>query len=245
MEFRIARTKDELEQAYSLVYREYLRQGYVRPSSGKIKVSWYNALPGAATFIGITPEGVVVETATIVPDIASLGLPAQEICADPIDSLRKSGMRMCEVVMLASSTGKPQLLMSLFQLLLEYARDHLECDGMCIAVHPRRKYLFAHLLFRVLCPVFPYEDANGAPAIVQYVDIHALPEGFSKPGKERLYDFFVRNRADLEVLEGGVRYNDALAKYFLTEKSNAWQRASDAQKKYLKAHYPAVEITRD
>jgi hypothetical protein len=77
IEYRVARTREELEKAYSLVYKEYLRRGYVKQNASGLRISIYNALPQTTTFISII-EKEIIATATVIPD-SYLGLPMDEI----------------------------------------------------------------------------------------------------------------------------------------------------------------------
>ena len=93
IEVRVARDTDELEEAFALVYREYLRKGYTDKNSSGLRLSLHNALPDATTFIALSEKNVIIATATIVPD-SFLGLPMDSIYYDELNRLRRIGARL-------------------------------------------------------------------------------------------------------------------------------------------------------
>jgi hypothetical protein len=97
--FSLAQTTDELFQAYSLVYRNYLRAEYIDPHASEMRYSSHNALPQTVTLVAKLRSSVVT-TASIVFD-SPLGLPMDSIYHDELEQLRRERARLCEVTMLA------------------------------------------------------------------------------------------------------------------------------------------------
>jgi len=64
VDYRVARNRQELEAAYGLVYKEYLKRGYIKPDGERIKLSIFNALPQTTTFVAILDRQIVA-TATV------------------------------------------------------------------------------------------------------------------------------------------------------------------------------------
>ena len=87
IEYRVARTSKEIEKAYYLVYKEYLKRGYVNESKSEIRASIYNILPQTTTFVSAVGEEVLA-TATAIPD-SPLGLPMDDLYYDKLAPLSR------------------------------------------------------------------------------------------------------------------------------------------------------------
>ena len=247
---RVARSREELEKAFALVYREYLRKGYTDANPSGLRYSLYNALPEAATFIALSASDEVVATATIVPD-SFLGLPIDCIFQEELNRLRKSGASLCEVTMLAVNTdffkqaprglnmGRRMFMFHFFKVLLDYSHVFKKHDYMCIAVNPRHSRLFNELLFRNLGPVKLYPDVNYAPAVSKFVNMHFVKKGFNKPGKERLYDVFVRQASQEESFLDRARLSSRDLHYFFVEESNIFKAAPQHYLEFIQRCYPS------
>lgn len=248
--YRVARTREEIEQAYALVYKEYLKKGYTKENCSGLRFSIYNALPLTATFIASTDTGHIDVTATVIPDSA-LGLPMDELYQKELSILRAQGRKLCEISMLASNNQlfshaplssplkKLFPLFILFKALLDYAKDILRSDIMCITINPKYKVAFNLLEFKDLSGIKSYSDVNGAPAIGQYVDMHTLARDFSVPGKEKLYEIFITHITDHSQFEKKIYFNQDDLRYFFLEKSVIFKTASQAQREYIKRCYGA------
>jgi hypothetical protein len=147
---RPAASRDEFEQAFALVYQNYLRRGYVSPSSSQIRLSKFNIVPETATFVGVL-NGQVIATVSLVPD-SMLGLPMDDIYADRLRPLRDTGRRLTEVTMLADRRLEINrtlpMLLSLMKLVFDYARTQLMADDICITINPRHEAFYRrYMLF--------------------------------------------------------------------------------------------------
>lgn len=251
IEYRVARTKEELEKAYSLVYREYIKKAYMNENCSGLRFSIYNALPLTTTFVAITESGDIIATATVIPD-SPLGLPMDEICEKELSGFRTQGRKLCEISMLASDTEflkhaplslplrKIFPLFLLFKALLDYARESLSLDIMCITINPKYKTIFNFLAFRDMGGIKPYPEVNGAPALGLYVDMHTLSQDLSAPGKEKLYDIFILNKTNPACFAQKMFLALEDIKYFFLEKSSIFTSLPCAQREYIKHCYPAL-----
>ena len=102
IECRVVRTREEMQDAYSLVYKEYFKRGYMQENPSKMRISLYNIIPHTTTFIGIVGRGII-STATVIQD-SPLGLPMDEIYSEELSRFRRENKKICEVSMLASDT---------------------------------------------------------------------------------------------------------------------------------------------
>ena len=92
IDYRAARSKEELQKAYSLVYKEYLKRKYVTENQSGLRISIHNALPETTTFVGIA-DSEVLATATVIVD-SPLGLPMDKIYSDDLKKIRKKGKKI-------------------------------------------------------------------------------------------------------------------------------------------------------
>lgn len=249
MEFRVARTREELEAAFSLVHREYCKRGYVEDGESNLRVILHNALPQTATFVALG-DGRVQGTATVVPD-SPLGLPMDECYRVEMTGLRNQG-KVCEIVMLALETRqnpeRPErrsapAVFHLFKVLVDYAKFVLAADFICVAVNPRHEAAFDHFHFQSLGGLKTYRSVNGAPALAKYLELASLKNGTrptegenrdavfgGKPTEGSAYaDKFTLTKKDLD--------------YFFRDRSDVFSTASSECLDYIASCYDGSEDT--
>ncbi|HSV42956.1 MAG TPA: hypothetical protein VLJ10_00230 [Candidatus Bathyarchaeia archaeon] len=250
VKYRVARTRSELEQAYRLVYLEYLNQGYVSPSSSGLRMSIHNALPGTTTFVAVVDEAVTA-TATVIPD-SPLGFPMDELYAEELRSLRDRGARLCEVSMLASSMDlfsdrvplmlnakKMFLVFFLFRHIFDYVKLLLDVDYICITVNPKHANTYDTLLFQDLGGGLKfYGKVNGAPAVAKYLDVKSVDRQCVAAGRKSIHKMFLAGQTDPETFSAKINFTPEDLRYFFVEKVNAFQSATAAQMAYLRQCYP-------
>jgi hypothetical protein len=249
IEYRVARSRKELEKAFALVYKEYRKREYTDDIPSRMRLSIHNALPQTTTFIGITEYNDIVATATIIPD-SPLGLPMDDVYGEELQKLRDAGKGICEISMLASDSelvqGAPLsvllkhqiFILSLFKVLLDYVRDMLKLDYICIPVNPRYSLFFEMILFKDLGGgLKSYPTVNGAPAIAKYLDVHTVAKEFSVPGNEGLYDIFVARQTDEARFAQKKELTSEDLSYFFLEKSKVFEKAPETQIEYIKDCY--------
>ncbi|HAH21458.1 MAG: hypothetical protein A2Y00_03700 [Omnitrophica WOR_2 bacterium GWF2_43_52] len=250
--YRVARTREEIEQAYALVYKEYLKKGYTKKNNSGLRFSIYNALPLTTTFIAATNTNHIAATATVISD-SPIGLPMDELYQKELSTFRGQGKKLCEISMLAtdntllrheplaSPLKKLLPLFILFKTLLDYTQDILKSDIMYITIHPKYKTAFNLLAFKDLSGVKSYQEVNGAPAIGQYVDFPTMAQELRKPGKEKLYAIFIINKTDHSKFENKLAFSLEDLRYFFSEKSDIFKTAPQAHKEYIERCYSTGE----
>ncbi len=250
IEYRVARTREELEKAFTLVYREYLKRGYITKESGTpFKISIYNALPDTTTFVAIAGNEILA-TATVIPD-SPLGLPMDELYNEELKPFREKNKKICEISMLASNTDlfeggislmlnakKMFLIFNLFKLIFDYARNVLKLDMMCITINPKHKLTYDFLLFKDLGGLKTYKSVNDAPAIAKYLDLHTVEEECRKENKTGLYKMFFSRTISGEQLSNKARLTPDDLKYFFMNKTKIFLHSSPQQLEYIKKCYP-------
>ena len=86
--YQITKKRNELEQGFSLVYKEYVKRRYIpKHYKSKIRLSLYNALPSTTTFVAKKGKKVIA-TATLIPD-SPMGLPMDKIYKKECDAFDK------------------------------------------------------------------------------------------------------------------------------------------------------------
>lgn len=254
IEYRVARSRDELEKAYALVYGEYVKRGYCKESDSRLKLSIYNALPETASFVTIL-ENEIFATATLIPD-SPLGLPMDEIYREELSVLRANGKKICEISMLSSDTelfknGVSMLLNSkkmffifnLFKLIFDYAYRHLGLDYICITINPKHSLTYDFLLFKDLGGLKTYDSANGAPAIAKCVEFASLEGECKQKNKEGLYKMFFEKSTPPVSLAGKAALGARDLQYFFIEKTDIFSNAAALEIEYLKKCYPAFDFS--
>jgi hypothetical protein len=254
IDYRVARTSQELEAAYGLVYQEYLKRRYINESSSRIKCSVFNLVPEAATFVAVLDK-TVLATASIIPD-SPLGLPLDSIYAQETTELfRTKGKKICEISMLASDTTlfsnevslmlnskKMFLVFYLFKAVFDYGTRVLGVDNICITINPKHALIYDFLMFRDFGRLKTYDSVNGAPAIAKYLNVREVERECELKEKEGLLKMFFQRKTDPEKLSGKVSFTPEQIRYFFAEKTDVLARATPAQKQYLKSIYPRYDF---
>ena len=94
---KIAHRKEELEQAFHLLYESYCHMGYMTPNEAELRVTKYHALPSTTTIVAMIGDEVV-GTVSLIRD-GNYGFPSD--CLVDKDELRANKLRLVEVSSLA------------------------------------------------------------------------------------------------------------------------------------------------
>ncbi|MFH1771804.1 MAG: hypothetical protein ABH872_03215 [Candidatus Omnitrophota bacterium] len=242
--YHIARNKDELEQSFSLVYKEYASRGYIpKYYKSKLKLSIFNALPDTATFVA-KQGNKVVATVTLIPD-SGLGIPMDKIFKKEVDGLRKKHRKVSEVSQLSIDAklfpkgwfsmfnfNKLMFVFKLFKLVFDYASNVSKIDELCIAVNPKHQYLYKFLYFEPMGKLKYYGSVNKAPALAFHL---TLDKKLREKGKSRkaLYNLFFAKKSDLTVFKNKYTLSKSGLKYFFEEKSDIFKKATKKQLSYI------------
>ncbi len=188
----------DVQGAFALLYRNYLRRGLIGPDPVGLRFTVHNLLPESATFAAKIP-GRVVATFSVIPDTAPLGLPMEALYASELARLRSQGRRPAEVSGLAVDPAfRPislLLILNLVRMLYAYARATKVTD-LVVACHPRHARLYERLfLFEPFGPLRTYRAVNDAPAVALRLDLsHVQDRYLCAYGDASLYRFFFVDR---------------------------------------------------
>jgi len=255
IEYRVARSRDELAQAFHLVYEEYLKQGYIHEHPSKMRLSLHNLVPETTTFIAKV-DSTVVATATVIPD-SPLGLPMDELYREELAGLRDSGERLCEVSMLAHSSDllsdkvplmfnakKMFLIFFLFKHVFDYAVQEEALDYICITVNPKHSAIYDSLLFKNLDDqVKYYGKVNGAPAIAKVLNLSTIEQESALSKRHNMHKMFFSGRTDPRRFDEKFRFGIDDIKYFFVDQVNAFENASKDEVRYIMDAYPEYDLS--
>ncbi len=249
--YSVVRKKNELKQAFSLVYKEYASRGYIpKHYKSTLRLSLFNSLPTSTTFVA-KEAGKVVATVTLIPD-SPLGLPMDKIYKKELDILRKKGKRISEVSQLSIDSrlfpkgwfsmfnfNKLIFVFKLFKLVLDYGIYKDELDEFCIAVNPRHQYLYKFIGFEELAGLRYYGSVNKAPAIAKHLELEGLDEKMKKKGA--LYKIFYGKKTNSSAFKDKYTLNALDLEYFFLKKSDILKKATSRQLKYIHSCYPGPQ----
>jgi hypothetical protein len=146
IEIRRATYLEDFLGAYSLVYRTFVREGYINERRVGLRLRIFEALPEMATFIA-TADGHLAAVMSVVADSPDLGLPSDHCFKPELDELRRQGRKVCEITNLAvderyrNSTTFPELTRVVFAQALAEG-----CDDVFIAISPGHARFFEEVL---------------------------------------------------------------------------------------------------
>ena len=245
---KFAETRDELEQTFSLAYREYSKSGYIsEPKPSKLLFSIYNIHPETVVFIAKSYL-TVISTLTLIFDSELFGLPMDVIYREELDALRSQKRKVAELSALVTPKEArwKNIFMQLCQVMYHYT-FYKEVDDLCITVNPKHVRFYKTIfLFEDLGPERYYPKVN-APAVALRLNMDTvekkLKDAYNALDFEcNLYTYF-HKIAGKEKSEGdstGLTKERPLdiktARYFLS-KEDVLKGISPAQREYIESVY--------
>jgi hypothetical protein len=172
IQYKIASTRREREDAFRLVYDAYLRTGLGEPNRHRIRVTPYQLLSSTDIFVALL-RGEVISTVSLVGD-SPTGLPMESIYRDVVASRRAQGMRLAEVTCLADRRRDFHRFLPVFlelsRILVHTAR-YRAIDELLVTVHPRHSGFYEkRLAFRQVGERKCYPSVCGRPAVALSLD---------------------------------------------------------------------------
>lgn len=241
-----AETQDELEQAFSLVYKEYLELGYIQePNPSHMFFNIHNLLPNSATSV-MKYGREVLSTISIVIDNKHFGLPLDALYHLELSRLRRQGRRLCEVCALATSQKARwgNMFMPLFRLVFWHAVNN-NMDDICIMVNPKHVPFYkAIIVFEDLGPEKLYPRV-GAPAVALRINLDVYKEKLREAyrrfePKNSLYSFVyecrstsLKNQKSMLGLKEHKPIDAHIAQHFLVKEKNILKKLSLSQRDYM------------
>ena len=234
---RPCKTLEDLEAAYKLVYREYIRRGYCAPNPAEIHYSFYCTLPKTRTFI-LERRGVVVATISFLPD-SPCGLPMDSSFSNHISPFRDSGRKLSEVGLLSldsqvfsprqfslADTEKLSALFRIIRIMFDHARA-VDTDDLVIVVNPKNTVIYDYLKFDRLGEQDTYGGANGAQAVALRMDFKAI--------LPKLHAFFHQTYNTFSI-ERYFDWDKKTIHEFLFRKRPLWQKLPPSMQERIQSY---------
>lgn len=196
--FKEAETESELKQSSILLYKAYLKKGYIK--TGQEVASRYETGPNRRTFVAKDGD-MVLMTLTLIMD-SPLGLPMDNIYRPEVNTLRLKGRKIAELSGLAGHEtlrGKGMFIfLGLTRLIYSYA-EQIGIDDICIAINPRHSSFYENvLLFEYLGGERPYPSVCNFAACGKRLNMHNCKRRL-RGTNPRLYHFFFGNGSRREI----------------------------------------------
>ena len=198
---KFVENRDEFSQAFHIVYKEYLKSGFIpEPKDTEMLYNIYHLLPEATVFVAKSYL-TVVSTLTQIFDSDLFGLPMDSLYRKELDSLREEDRKIAELTSLATqkSFRWKNLFMYLCNVMLWHAMYH-GINDLCITVNPKHVRFYKTIfLFEQFGPEKHYPKVN-APAVPLRLNM----DNIGKKAKDtygavdfecNLYDYFFRIRS--------------------------------------------------
>lgn len=204
IDFKLAETRSEREQAFRVLHDAYVHRGILDPTPDGLRVSAFSTLPTTTVFIGVR-QGQVLSTMSLIED-SPLGLPMEELYGPEVRRLRSERHRIAEVGALAIAHDERHrgLNLMMYNLMFRWAHYYRGIDHLVIAVNPRAADFYSTvILFESLGDFRSYTALRGAPAVALELNLRTVISRLrrtydsAKPAAERphpadnLYRFFL------------------------------------------------------
>jgi hypothetical protein len=246
IEFRVVRDLHEFNEAMRLVYREYVKRGYMKSNAAQAKHMIFQALPTTTTFIAKHYKTGIIGTITLVED-SPLGLPMDEIYKAEVDRLRKQQLHVAEASLLALDTSlfgkgvftlfhakKLLLTLRLFKTMFDYLRGCTRCDELVACFNPKHEVLYDFLQLKPLGELKYYSGANGNPAIARHMNIK---ETERKALGHPAYNLFF-GRSSKNASADRLHFSPEALQWIFYETAPLLQSASPTELSYIRDCYP-------
>ncbi len=195
IELSIARSKADLEEAFSLVYASYVRAGLQQPNDIGLRLVRYHLLTSTEVMVARL-HGTTISTASLIVD-SELGLPAESMYHEEIEAVRRRGLKLAEVGCLADRRESPARFIQMFRqlaTLIAQAARVRGCHGLIAATHPRHaRFYIRQLGFKRIGEIRDCPYVQGNPAVPMLLDFHAIR------GTDLHRHLFAENYSDAEL----------------------------------------------
>jgi hypothetical protein len=229
--YRLATSKEELEQAFQLVWRAYVRVGLEKYGRQGVRVTKYHLLPDTKVFVAVSSTSgqrdKIIGTVSIVPD-GVLGLPAEEVAREELVRLRREGKRAAECVALACDDEGTQqrVILKLFRLAFEYCRRHHYSTILASLTERHIGFYRRFVGFQPLGELKPYTMGNGTPVQAHLIHVSEasaviMGRAAAMERDPEWYSFWQNEAgAVLSEAEAARPWDEKLIRYFAKRSSN-------------------------
>ncbi|XZE54265.1 N-acyl amino acid synthase FeeM domain-containing protein [Planctomycetaceae bacterium SH139] len=164
---RLARSRDDLSDAFRLVFESYYNAGLERSNATRIRLTPHHLLPTSEVLIA-EHGSTITSTLSMFGD-GYLGLPMESMYGQQVKLLRNQGLRLAEIGSLADRRDSPERFINTFvkmgRLLAQVAHAR-GIDAIVAAVHPRHARIYKRIMgFSQIGDEASCPYANGNPAV--------------------------------------------------------------------------------
>lgn len=204
--FEIAKTQEDLDQAFHILHEAYVKEGFSKPHASRRRITDYHALPSTTTLVA-KHQGQVIATISVIRD-GPFGLPTDQVM--DLSRFREKGERLGEVSSLAirpDFRGRSgEVMFYLFKYMVHYSLDYFGLDRFVIVVNPERITLYESVLcFEPLhrSALKHYAFANDAPAVAATLELRRAAEIWhaayaDRPAHKSIYQLFFGGFSEAE-----------------------------------------------
>jgi hypothetical protein len=229
LQLSIARTVDDVIEAWQLVYFAYRRAKLI--DANPFRLHTPPQAIGSSTLVLIGRLGYMAAN-TISGYVDRTGsLPLDTVYADELGTLRKQGRRLMEIGLFADRRDHVQRsakgLLDLMRFMFFFAK-HGGVDDVVIGIHPSHAAFYQRMFaFQPTGQIRKYPVVNNAPVRLLRVDMHAimkidpLPRGLAFFASHQLPSIAFKDRY---LFDDPALRNSPIVKY-LAYKNHA-QRAA-------------------
>ncbi|NUM59194.1 MAG: hypothetical protein HUU56_11210 [Bdellovibrionaceae bacterium] len=196
IEIRVAKSQNEINQAFRLLHESYVSNGLMDSKEHELRITKYHCLPTSLIIVALQ-DGKVIGTVTHVLD-SQLGLPSDS--AIDLSEMRKKGNRIAEVSSLAVRKGfrrSHALLFALTRYMFHYAHKIAGVDYWIIGVRDNVASYYEAIFFfkRFKTKKIAHGFVKDSPSYFLYMSLGDSEEKFlrcynSKPLNKNLYHFY-------------------------------------------------------
>lgn len=246
--YRLARSKNELEQAFELVWNAYVRVGLEKSNGHGIRLTKYHLLPDAKVFVAIArspgEQDKVIGTITVVPD-GVFGVPAEEVADTEITGLRRHGKRFAEFVALAANEEgtRQRVVLKLARLASEYCRLNGYATILASLTERHIGFYRKFLSFQPLGELKPYKMGNGTPVQVHCIHLDSASSLLDRRAaaleSDPNWSQFCQNEAStvLSEAERARPWDVELIRYFCRRSRDFAKQLNSHTKQALQSEY--------
>lgn len=201
---RLAHSREEIQQANQLVFRNYVERGFWQDDPAVIEQNRYLHLPARRVLLAME-HSAILATMSIILD-SQAGLPADGFHPTTTAALRRDGERLAELSALAVDRDRvrPRHLVDfLFAFAFQYGYFYADLDRFAMVCHPKHARFHAHRYgFEPIDSAAVYEYVN-APGQMLTRNLRAgfaaTANGSSEPESELDQFLYLERHASLQL----------------------------------------------
>ena len=250
--FKLAETKDELEQSFKILHDCYVQEGYSKIEDSGLRITKYHLLPSTSILI-IKCENQVIGTMSIVRN-GKYGVPVAGAIELPSEETHRD---FGEVSSLAIREDFRQQGGEFFLWMINYSLHYmirqLSLKSIVIGVHPKWTDFYEGLLgFETLDSTYlsNYNFANGNPLTVLKLDLENFEKNIqalykNKPEEKNFYSFYKKPLPSNIILPQREIFRSMDPSWtpqsmesLLIEKDKTIHRLDENEKLHLVSSYP-------